>query len=184
MHELAPFAVLHVFYIALQEHRMPLPSGAHNSNAMKKSILAAAIFTSAIFAACTSNSTQQSENEQTTDTSEVEMAKDRVMEIHDIAMAKMSKMGNLRIQLGNMRDTLNPVAEIDTAIWDLQTAHDEMMNWMGQYKDIESTTSDETEILSYLDSEHQKISLVAEQIDRAIRNAEELIARLENAESK
>ena len=143
---------------------------------MKKLAFVSALLLSGIMISCTSNSESESTTqEETTEKSPVEEARENVMALHDEVMAKMNTMGKLRTELGTMQDTLNPIAEIDSAIVNLQNAHDDMMNWMGEFQDIESQTDDESEILKYYNEEYQKMAKIATDTEKAIAEAEAIL---------
>jgi peptidoglycan hydrolase CwlO-like protein len=143
---------------------------------MKKLAFIAALFLSGFMISCSPNAESEETNqEETTETSPVEEARENVMALHDEVMAKMNTMGKLRSELGTMQDTLNPIAEIDSAIVNLQNAHDDMMNWMGDFQDIESQTDDESAILKYYNEEYQKMAKIATDTEKAIAEAEAIL---------
>ena len=61
----------------------------------------------------------------------------QVMDVHDDAMAKMSQLYDLEINLKNTVDSLDKpeLEKTKTTISALQKANKDMMAWMGQYKD-------------------------------------------------
>jgi len=143
---------------------------------MKKLAFITAIALSGFLVSCQSNSDSNTETqEETSSVSPVEEARESVMDLHDEVMAKMNTMGKLRSELSAMQDTLNPVAEIDSAIVNLQTAHDDMMNWMGDFRDIEGQTDDESVILKYYNEEYQKMAKIASDTEKAIAEAERIL---------
>lgn len=99
---------------------------------------------------------------------------DKVMEIHDIAMAKMTHMHELKLQLKDVAAKNGSTPEIDSAINNLSQAHKKMMMWMREYKAPKS--EDElTTAKPYLLEEKTKIQAVSDAINSSIAEAEQLL---------
>ena len=99
-----------------------------------------------------------------------------VMAVHDEAMAKMTQMHELRLQLESRADEGDPEPEIAAAIEALQQAHRRMMAWMRDYRPPQ-TDEELRQAKGYLLDERQKIQLVSDAIATSIDRAERLLAR-------
>ena len=105
---------------------------------------------------------------------DVELLKKEVMEVHDIAMAKMTHMHELKLGLQAMEKSKGVTVPTTKAIDDLQSAHKGMMQWMRQYKPPQATDAPEAAI-SYLEDEMVKIQQVSDAINSSIAEAEKLL---------
>lgn len=103
-----------------------------------------------------------------------ELAKE-VMAIHDLAMAKVTDMYELKLQLLELEKQEGKTAAVSSAIDDLQKALSGMMRWMREYKHPQTEKELET-AESYLLEEKVKITGVGEAIDGSITEAEKLLA--------
>ncbi|MBE0586155.1 MAG: hypothetical protein IH612_20625 [Desulfofustis sp.] len=101
---------------------------------------------------------------------------EEVMAVHDEAMAKMTQMHELRLQLEERVGGGDPEPEIGAAIEALQQAHHQMMVWMREYR---SPQTDEAlqQAGDYLLNERDKIQVVSDAINASIDRAEHLLAR-------
>lgn len=102
-----------------------------------------------------------------------ELAKE-VMAIHDAAMAKMTHMHELKLQLQEIEKKSGKSAETTSALEALKSAHKGMMDWMHEYK----APATETEFQNgedYLQKEKVKIQGVSDAINTSIKEAEELL---------
>lgn len=97
-----------------------------------------------------------------------------VMAIHDVAMARMTEMHELKLQLREQEETGGKTAATSAAITSLEEAHRGMMQWMREYREPE-TGSPAAAVEAYLLEEKRKIEEIAGQIDTAIREAEKLV---------
>lgn len=97
-----------------------------------------------------------------------------VMEIHDIAMAKMTHMYELRIQLKELEKSSGATPATSAAITHLQDAHKAMMQWMRAYK-APQTEQEFERAEPYLQGEKVKIERVADDIGKSIKAAEQLL---------
>ncbi|WP_299988840.1 hypothetical protein [uncultured Pontibacter sp.] len=104
-----------------------------------------------------------------------------VMDLHDEAMADMSKIYRLRRNLTSLRDTLQ-AQSADTAtislltrrIQELDQADEAMMEWMRQYKAPDTLAHQQA--MLYLNAEHQKMERVKSLMDSTITHAQETFA--------
>ena len=101
-----------------------------------------------------------------------------VMEIHDDAMAKMSKLYDLEISLKNAVDSTSAedMKLVAERIMLLQKANNEMMSWMKQYKDPKEEKNLE-EIKSFFTTQLTSISAVKVLTDSSIMLAEERLEK-------
>ena len=71
------------------------------------------------------------------------------------------------------------IAELKVAVADLDNSHKEMMNWMhGFDPDFEGKVKED--VMKYLKDQQNKIESVGELTNCALKNAEELLAKLYN----
>lgn len=101
---------------------------------------------------------------------------EEVMAIHDEAMARMTEMHELRVQLEERAGGGDPEPQIAAAIEALQQAHRRMMAWMRDYRPPQ-TDEALLEAEDYLLDERQKIQLVSDAIAASIDEAQRLLAR-------
>lgn len=103
---------------------------------------------------------------------------DEVIAAHDEIMVKMGDIMKYKKQVNGKLDKLieaggdsTSINELKKTIEDLETSHDEMMNWMhGFSNDFESKT--EEEIMKYLNDQKQKIEAVGKMTNQALERAE------------
>ncbi len=96
-----------------------------------------------------------------------------VMDIHDVAMAKMTQMHELKLDLQAVAKATGTTPVATKAIDDLQAAHKGMMEWMRAYKAPQSGDDPES-VLIYLHQEKIKIEQVNNAIDASIEQAGKL----------
>jgi hypothetical protein len=99
-----------------------------------------------------------------------------VMAVHDEAMAKMTQMHELRLQLEGRAGEGDPDPEIGASIEALQQAHRQMMTWMHEYRPPQTDEALQ-QAGDYLLDERRKIQLVSDAIAASIERAEGLLAR-------
>lgn len=97
-----------------------------------------------------------------------------VMDIHDEAMAKMTHMHELRLQLQEVEKKSGKSDAITSAINSLKSAHKGMMEWMHEYK-APKTDEEFNNATDYLLQEKIKIEEVSDAINMSIENAEKLL---------
>lgn len=101
---------------------------------------------------------------------------DEVMAIHDEAMAKMTHMHELKLQLKDLQEKQGASKEITAAIEDLQSAHKGMMQWMREYK-APKTEQELANAEAYLLQEKEKIKDVSEAINSSIAVSEKILSQ-------
>lgn len=101
---------------------------------------------------------------------------DEVMAIHDEAMAKMTHMHELKLQLKDLQEKQGASKEITAAIEDLQSAHKGMMQWMRGYK-APKTEQELANAEAYLLQEKEKIKDVSEAINSSIAVSEKILSQ-------
>ncbi len=98
---------------------------------------------------------------------------DEVMAIHDEAMAKMTHMHELKLQLKEVEKEKGTTDTTSAAIADLQSAHKGMMVWMREYKPDSPEKLENAK--PYLLKEKMKIQKVSDDINLSIESAENLL---------
>lgn len=99
---------------------------------------------------------------------------DEVMAIHDEAMAKMTHMHELKLQLQELEQSQGESVAITTAIDNLKSAHKGMMQWMRAYK-APKTEQELQTAKTYLLQEKEKIREVSEAINTSIAESEKIL---------
>jgi hypothetical protein len=99
-----------------------------------------------------------------------------VMKIHDEAMAKMDEIQQLKLNLKKQLEEVPTLAaekkaEAEKNILKLDSAYDEMMVWMRQYKPIPDSVAGEEKAREYLEGEMEKIKKVRQDMIDAIDDA-------------
>jgi len=102
-----------------------------------------------------------------------ELAKE-VMDIHDVAMARMTDMHELKLELQALEKKSGPTEQTTAAINALQDASKGMMIWMRQYKHPK-TPAELQNAQEYLLSEKVKIQEVSDAMFSSIDTAEKLL---------
>lgn len=143
-----------------------------------------------IFAAC--NSGENSGHEHGHATGDVKSPADSLMDLvmqgHDAAMPKMSKLSaaqkNVQVALdsinklsGKLKQAAEPYKmKLDSLMKDLQYAENSMNRWMEEFS--MDTLEKETELrLKYLESERQKVTTVKENIFSSLQKADSLLKK-------
>jgi hypothetical protein len=114
----------------------------------------------------------------------------KVLDIHDEVMPLMATLVSLKTQLEANNQILSSSKDSNAndqviinnlVITNLDQAHEEMMNWMRNYQriDIEIDTEYNS---NYLKEEQVKIESVQDQVNNAIKSAEELLGMGEQGE--
>ncbi|GAB3199521.1 succinate dehydrogenase flavin-adding protein (antitoxin of CptAB toxin-antitoxin module) [Pontibacter aydingkolensis] len=106
-----------------------------------------------------------------------EALEERVLAVHDTAMAKMGNIYKLRKGLRTLRDTLETQQADSVTLNNLQTqiqllnrADEAMMGWMRQYKTPAEDMPNE-QVINYLQQELVKIKQVQTLMDSTINAA-------------
>jgi len=114
------------------------------------------------------------------DAQQRENLENRVMQVHDAAMAEMDQLFILRQDLKQVRDTLQH-RQTDTAaqrvleqhLGLLQKADEAMMQWMHQYKSPEEKQPHEA-AMHYLQDQLQRMEQVKKQMDSTLAAAQSI----------
>ena len=110
---------------------------------------------------------------------------DEVMHGHDVAMAKMGKIGKYRKELQGKIDSLSKVggaakASVQSSLKEveaeLKVAEEGMNKWMDEFE-IDSAQDDIKRRLQYLTSEKLKVDDVKEKILNAVSKADSLLKK-------
>jgi flagellar biosynthesis chaperone FliJ len=106
-----------------------------------------------------------------------------VMAVHDEVMPHMQ---NIRRYKGQIRDKIESMAKegvtksqevqvLNNLIGQLESADDAMMNWMRAFGSRDYAKMEESEALAYLNDQRDKIVKVKEEMETAMRQAEEAL---------
>jgi hypothetical protein len=113
---------------------------------------------------------------------------DEVMEAHNVAMAKISKLHQAKNQIQQVLDSISklPVdaqkksgdhkTRLDSAFSRLTHADEAMDKWMSEF-DMDSASNDVERRVKYLESEKIKVSAVKDEILKSLENADSLIKK-------
>ena len=110
---------------------------------------------------------------------------DEVMHGHDVAMAKMGKIGKYRKELQGKIDSLSKVggaakASLQSSLKELEAelkvAEDGMNKWMEEFE-IDSAQDDIARRIQYLTSEKLKVDDVKEKIFNAVNKADSILKK-------
>lgn len=126
------------------------------------------------------------DNNKTAAIDTVSALKNRVMAVHDTAMAKMGTMVKLKKQINIIADSISQ-ASGDTNLVKmakqytkrLDFADSSMMRWMREYEDPSTKDMNEADALKYLQVEYIKVEKVAANIDQAIGTSREFIMKVQ-----
>jgi hypothetical protein len=156
---------------------------------MKKILPVLAII---VFAACNSSDNESHSHGamggDTKKSSPTDSLMELVMEGHDAAMPKMSKLSAAQKNVQLALDSLNKLPgkfkqasepykmKLDSLMKDLQYAENSMNRWMEEFS--MDTLEKETELrLKYLESERQKVTAVKENIFSSLQKADSLLKK-------
>lgn len=131
-----------------------------------------------ILGSCGQKSNDHHEHEHASDPVENggnQVLYDEVMKVHDEVMPKMDDIYRLKEELknkiANAPDMKEDVKrEIESKVSQLDSAADEMMDWMHQFNPIPDSVGQE-KAREYLENEMEKIKKVREDIYKAIEKA-------------
>lgn len=144
-------------------------------------ILGAAVALMVVVSSCQPKDEQQER---------IDKLKEQVIEIHDDAMAKMGEIMKLKAELSKLNDKSVPDSLVSQNIQALTKANDGMMTWMrnfsahfpegtlmGAEKPMENKagTVEKDNLAKALEEELKRVRIVAEDIDKAILNAEKTL---------
>jgi hypothetical protein len=149
---------------------------------MKRILVFALVVT---IAAC-NNATNS--NSTTKGKTQTDSLMDDVMQGHNVAMAKISKLHETRNQILQAMDSISNLPAnaqknsahyktlLDSAFNRLTRADDAMEKWMSEFN-MDSSSNDAHERVKYLESEKDKVSAVKDEIINSLQNADSLIKR-------
>lgn len=108
---------------------------------------------------------------------------DEVMEGHNVAMAKISKLHETKNEIQHVLDSIAKLRAdgdyktlLDSALNRLTRADDAMEKWMSEFN-MDSASNDTEKRIKYLESEKVKISAVKDEIINSLQNADSLIKK-------
>ncbi len=108
---------------------------------------------------------------------------DEVMEIHDVAMAKMDRIMELKAQLNGQIEALNAdtlgdhslkIEKMNSLLQNLDEADEAMMSWMREFHNNYEQVA-KSEIMDYLEEQKERITEVGKQMNDAIAEAEKYL---------
>jgi hypothetical protein len=121
----------------------------------------------------------------------------QAIEIHDEVMPKMGRIMELQKLLISKKEKFTDetlASEVDSAVFDLENAHENMMVWMRNITPVPEENQDENkvEISGYerpdpnemkeiQEESLEKIKLVKDYINKSIERAESLLEKIENS---
>ncbi|MCG8321791.1 MAG: hypothetical protein MI921_19995 [Cytophagales bacterium] len=105
---------------------------------------------------------------------------EETMDLHDVAMARMSEIYTLKKSLTKKNDSLFKVGPVDSVsqkefillMEQLEEADEAMMSWMAQFE-TKYKNDDTEESLNYYKDQKEKILAVSKSMDEAIARAKE-----------
>jgi hypothetical protein len=100
--------------------------------------------------------------------------RDEVFAIHDGVMPRMTEIVTLKGKLDSLSASGNNVEELKRYQTFLENAEDGMMEWMTHFQEPEKLreTKKHEEIMTYLESEKQRITKVRDDMNNSIQAAE------------
>lgn len=138
-----------------------------------------------IFISCqNNNANSNTENEvnykeptQEVASSPIDSLKNLVMDVHNETMQQMGEIQRLRKKLAAVKDTTNiSTVQRDTAISNLQKAHEDMMTWMRSYKEVDNEEEwSEAKKADYLKAQKDQVEQLKEYTAISIEEAEQIL---------
>ena len=119
---------------------------------------------------------------------ETDSLMDEVMEGHNVAMAKISKLHQTRTQIEHTLDSIRALSTdaqknsahykmlLDSAVIRLTRADDAMEKWMSEFN-MDSASNDAERRIKYLQTEKVKISTVKDEIIFSLQSADSLMMK-------
>ena len=113
---------------------------------------------------------------------------DEVMEGHNVAMAKISKLHQAKNEIQHAIDSISKLpadaqknsvqykTALDSAFNRLTRADEAMDKWMNEFN-MDSSSNDAEARIKYLESEKVKVSAVKDEILNSLQNADSLIKK-------
>jgi len=136
-----------------------------------------------VIAACNNDANNTSIPKVKTETDSL---MDEVMEGHNVAMAKISKLHQTRTQIQHILDSISTLPTeaqknsarykmlLDSAVNRLTRADDAMEKWMSEFN-MDSASNDAERRIKYIESEKLKISTIRDEIINSLQSADSLI---------
>ena len=106
------------------------------------------------------------------------------METHDAVMPKMAALNRTGRELKAVAETTEDKAvkeNINQTVKSLEAASESMMVWMGELQKLSELREDKSheEIMAYLKEEKANISQVKEDMEKSLKNGQELLDELQ-----
>lgn len=136
--------------------------------------------TMATLSACQNTPSSNGTNKETAQeqaSSRIDSLKNLVMDVHDETMEQMGEIKRLRQDLAAVQDTTYiSTAERDTAIDHLRKAHEGMMNWMRNYKEVDDVKDWSPEKkANYLKAQKDQVEQLKEYTAISLQEAKEIL---------
>lgn len=125
----------------------------------------------------TDNETNYKEPVEGVASSRIDSLKNLVMDVHNETMQQMGEIQRLRKKLAVVKDTTNISAvQRDTAISNLQKAHEDMMTWMRSYKEVDNEEDwSEARKADYLKTQKDQVEKLKEYTTISIEEARRIL---------
>lgn len=141
------------------------------------------VFLITLMAAC-SNSENKSASGEDTDNNKmtrIDSLKKEVMAIHDTTMKDMGEVSRLQKELKARQDTTNiDSTTVQTTLKRLQKSHDDMMNWMRQYKNVDNKQEwNKEDKVSYLTTQKDRVAELKDYMATTIQEAQSILDKEE-----
>ena len=128
-----------------------------------------------LFACGASNEQHAEHSEQKKLDPKVATKKAEVMEVHDVAMARMDEMRELKKQLTTLQEADTSNVQVAEAIAALEEANKAMFDWMHNYSNQFVDTSAVENAIPYLENQLESAQQMAEKINTSIENGKALL---------
>ena len=142
-------------------------------------------FISLLTFSCSSNNNTAADANQEDLAAQEEALWDEVIVVHDEVMPKMGVINKTARELKALIDNTPDLSEenkktIEEAIKNLDDADEGMMSWMSGFKQLEKLRAEmnHEQIITYLNSEMEKISSVKKQMDSSLESGQTLLSTL------
>jgi len=146
-------------------------------------ILVHLLFSALVFSlvACGGNAEQVTEEGSTTEEQAEEQLYEEVMTLHDEVMPRMGELMNLKGQLEEAEVSGEMESEVNQTAQSLENAHESMMQWMSELKQLEGLGEEMTheEVMTYLTEQKETMQAVQDSTMASIERANQLLSDLE-----
>lgn len=150
-----------------------------------KQCLVLLTFLSVLTFSCSSNNNTAADANQADLAAQEEALWDEVIVVHDEVMPKMGVINKTARELKALIDNTPTLSEenkkaIEEAVNNLDNADEGMMSWMSGFKQLEKLRAEmnHEQIITYLNSEMEKISNVKSQMDSSLESGQALLSTL------